>query len=101
MAVVKRIGVWSLVKVYTIIMAIVGLAAALAQAVMFFALQKFNPAAVQGVDVGTIYWGILSIPVQLIIFGFVGSALMAWLYNKLAPALGGVEVDLLLEKKQR
>ncbi len=93
MAVVKRIGVLSLAKVYASILAVVGLAQGIGYAIMY----AVNPNAVPqmmdlGFNVG--YAAILVMPILSALSGFISGVVFAWLYNFFAAKMGGVQLDM-------
>jgi ABC-type antimicrobial peptide transport system permease subunit len=81
----KRIGVLSLAKLQAILLAFMGLIIGIPYAIIgtFFLGE------------GLFTFGIFVIifPILYAIFGFIGGAIMAFLYNLVAGWVGGIEMD--------
>ena len=96
MVTLKRIGVFSLAKVLAVLYAALGLIIGL-----FFSLfglafgsmmnQYGNGGGMYGALFGV--GAIIFMPIFYGIIGFVGGALTAWIYNMIAGAAGGIELE--------
>lgn len=89
----KRIGVMSLAKIYTIMMAVVGLIMGLYIAIMeaVFPITQTGMGEPMGTGLGWI--NIIIVPIIYALIGFVSGVLGAWLYNLIAKWIGGVELE--------
>ena len=90
---VRSIGVFSAAKVYGLFNGILGLLAA-----PFFLL---GPGfAMLGADgdkrsgFGGAIFAALLLPIFCVVFGFIGGAVMAFIYNAISHAIGGLEIEL-------
>jgi hypothetical protein len=94
MAVLKKIGILSVARVYSLIGAVFGLVFGIIQAAGYGYLSSINSPEIAGLGVSgsEVYWGILTVPVFWGVFSFVLGALTAWLYNVFARWVGGVEI---------
>jgi len=96
--ILKRIGPLSLAKVcgiiYVVVGFIVGGFVSLFALMGVFANSMMNegPGAFFGLFFGV--GAIIILPIFYGVLGFIGGALMAWLYNIFAGLVGGVELDL-------
>jgi len=96
--ILKRIGPLSLAKVcgiiYVVVGFIVGGFVSLFALMGVFANSMMNegPGAFLGLFFGV--GAIIILPIFYGVLGFIGGALMAWLYNIFAGLVGGVELDL-------
>lgn len=91
MAVVRKIGVMSLAKLQAVLMAVVGLIMGI-----FYALLSLiigTQLGDVGVGAGLGFLGIIVLPVLYAIFGFIGGAIGALLYNLVAKWVGGVDLE--------
>lgn len=87
--VLHRIGPRSAAKVIALLYALFGLIMG----------AFFSIAALLRPDAGGVgpLWGVAAVvvfPVLYAVLGFVVTALTAWLYNVVAGAVGGIELDL-------
>ena len=93
--VINRVGPLSAAKIAGVLYAIMGLivGAFFSLAAMAGALGS-NDAG--GAAMGAIFGvgAIVLFPIMYGCLGFVGAGISAWLYNMLATAVGGVEVDI-------
>jgi hypothetical protein len=103
---IRRIDIWSVVKIAFILCGIFGLFAGLLYAIMLTMVGGFlsqmggefgNLQSVTGV-VGIFVAFFLALFYAVI--GAVGTAIFAWIYNLLAKGLGGVKFHLEQEKVQ-
>ena len=95
--IVRSIGVLSFAKAYAVIMAAFGVVGGL-----FMSLTALLGVAGAGGDATAGILGILFGVDSLIFFplfygilGFVGGALMAWVYNVAASVVGGIQLNLV------
>jgi hypothetical protein len=93
MALLKRIGVGSFAKIYSLLLMVVGLLEGILYAVNY----SVNPLAAttysnMGLNLG--YSAIIVLPLVYAAMGFLIGLLLAWLYNSFAGMVGGIEVDL-------
>ena len=93
--VLKRIGPVSLAKLSAVLYAAVGLLAGACFSLLSLAGAALGSGSQWG-PFGVLFaaGAILWMPLMYGVMGFLGSLLMAWLYNVLARALGGVRLDL-------
>lgn len=92
----KRIGVFSLAKVLGVLYAALGLIFGL-----FFSLfgLAFGSMMSQYGESGGMFGAmfgvgaIIFLPIFYGVLGFIGGALTAWIYNMIAGATGGIEVE--------
>lgn len=93
MSVLKKIDALSLARVITVIYAIIGLFMGL----FYYAMGQVLPSEELMLSAAPyIYsaWMILIMPVAYAIMGFIGSLIIAGLYNVVAKKTGGVKLDL-------
>jgi len=92
--ILKRIDPISCAKVNGVLYALLGLIMGL-----FFSLFSFVGAVFgAGSDAGMFgaifgLGAIILMPIFYGVLGFIGGAIIAWLYNKIATYMGGVEVE--------
>jgi len=89
--VLKKIGVLSLAKIYTILMAIIGLVIGIVYAIIGLVISATTTEPGIGAGIGLV--GIIITPVVYAIIGFISGAVGAWLYNLIARWIGGVELE--------
>ena len=93
--VINRVGPLSCAKIagalYTAIGLIIGAAFSLAAMAGAFASDELD-AGMMGAVFGV--GSIILFPILYGCMGFVGAAIGAWLYNLVAGAVGGVEIDV-------
>ena len=95
--VLKKVGILSFAKIYTILMAIAGLIVGIIFTVIAFLVQAFAAATSGEAVPGFVALGaanIVIMPIVYAIIGFVSGVIMAWLYNVIANLVGGVELEL-------
>ena len=93
MVVIKKIGILSLAKLETILMAIFGLLLGIFYAILAAVIGTGETLT----DITLIQFGWLSIiifPVIYAILGFVTGIIGGWLYNVIAGWVGGIELEL-------
>jgi hypothetical protein len=92
MVILKRIGVLSLAKLETIIMAIFGFFAGIFYAIFPQLINTSSVDTAVGNPFG--WWGVIIFPIIYAILGFVIGVIGAWVYNLLARWVGGIELEL-------
>ncbi len=92
MKVIKKLGVLSVAKIQGIIMAFVGLLYGILYTIFGNLSDALTEAGMVGTGLGFV--GIIILPVFYGVFGFIGGAIMAFLYNIAAEKIGGIEIEL-------
>lgn len=95
MVILRKIGVLSLAKIETILMAIFGLILGLFYGILssFVNLtESVTSATSNSLVLG--WWSVLVFPVLYAVIGFAAGAIGALLYNMISKWVGGVELDL-------
>ena len=91
----KRVGVFSVAKLQAIIMSFVGLIAGIFIAIIDMMLKSLATSAgidkLPGAELG--FSAIIILPIAYAIFGFIGGAIGAIVYNLSAKLVGGLEMD--------
>lgn len=94
----KHIGVWSLTRMTIILYAICGFVVGGIMSIFSLLGAAIGRASgSQGAEGMAMLFGVGAVffmPVMYAVFGGVGVAFSTWLYNLLAGAVGGVELDL-------
>lgn len=86
MTVIKRLGILSVAKLYAVFAAAFGLAAGLIVGLV---------GSTASVGWGAVGWAAaILFPIGYAVGGFALGAFSAWLYNIVAAAVGGIEVEL-------
>ncbi len=92
---VKKIGVFSLAKIEAVMGAVIGFIAGIIWAIIGTAFIGF---AGPGMPFGSgLLFGIAAIvllPILYALIGFIGGALVAFIYNIVAGWIGGIEIEL-------
>lgn len=88
----KKLDVLSTAKIYTVIMAIVGLAVGFFIAIFGTAAGLMTGAAL-GPYAGLGLMSIIFLPIVLAIYGFILGAVGALLYNIVAGRIGGIKME--------
>lgn len=92
----KKIGVLSAAKIYGLCCTLMGLLLGLIFALfgsVFSSIMQASGAEVSGMLVGGL-GAIIIMPIMYGIFGFVGGAIGAFIYNLIAGWIGGIEIEL-------
>ncbi|MFH1332157.1 MAG: hypothetical protein ABIH63_02630 [archaeon] len=93
MAVVKKLGVWSVAKIQGIIMAVAGLLLGI-----FFTFLNTVTTVTEPTEAGLPLWtgplSIIILPIMYGVIGLIGGAVGAWVYNVAAKFVGGIEIEL-------
>jgi hypothetical protein len=98
MMTITRVGPLSLAKVAGLLYVVVGLIAGALFSMVAMAGAALGAGSAAGHD-GAVYSAIFGVgaiillPICYGIFGFIGTLIMAWLFNIAAGMVGGVEVD--------
>ena len=101
---VKRLGVFSVAKVSGILYAVLGFIFGIIMSMVSLVLgsvfqgAEFGPAAGFGVLFGV--GAVIFLPIFYGLLGFVGGAIMGWLYNIIAQYAGGIEVEFEDERRE-
>ena len=92
--IINRVGPLSVAKLSAFLYAIIGLILggvfSLVAMVGGFSSDNASTAGMAVMGVGAV----IVFPILYGLIGFVGSLLMAWLYNVTAGMIGGIEVDM-------
>lgn len=89
--VLKEVGILSSAKMSMILSGLFGIFIGLIYGVLLFAVVLANEKNVGlAILVGVLF--IIGFPLLYAGFGFVSGAVFAWLYNLLAPKIGGIEM---------
>jgi len=86
---VKKIDILSLAKVQGLVMAAIGLLMGL-----FFASLGTAMSSMMGSSQGFGFAAVIFMPIMYGIFGFVGGAIGAFIYNLVAGWIGGIKLEL-------
>jgi hypothetical protein len=92
----KQIGVFSCAKVSGILYAAMGLIIGLFMTLFSLALGSLMESAGESGGIFGVFFGVGSIillPIFYGVLGFIGGALMAWIYNLIAGQFGGIEME--------
>jgi hypothetical protein len=99
--VVKRLGVFSVAKIYSVVMAgvglVVGIPLGLIMIIFGAAIMSSSgrdAAAGGGVGIGIGIFYMIGLPIFYGVFGFIIGAIGALIYNLAAGVLGGIEMEL-------
>jgi hypothetical protein len=94
--VIRRIGPWSVARIYGALSAVMGLLAGVVFALISTAGAAFAPAGEQEGIMGLMFGvgAVVVLPVFYGILGLIVGALGAVLYNLFAAAVGGIELDI-------
>jgi len=96
MAVLKKIGVWSLAKIYMIVCAVMGLI----MGIFFVILSSMGLKGMEPLPGVSGAGLIIALPIFYALLGLGGGALFAWMYNIFSDMVGGVEVEIEDKKKK-
>ena len=95
---IRRVGVFSCAKIVGILYAVIGLFAGLFMAFFSMLGATFGETDMgqEGAIFGALFGigGIIFMPIIYGVMGFIFTAIGAAIYNLLAGAVGGIEVDL-------
>lgn len=95
--VVRRMDVWSTARLSLVVYALVGLVFGVFWAVLMGSMGSMGwpGAGPMGAANPTVaLFAVIAPPVFYAVAGFVGGAIMAFLYNLVAGWVGGIELDL-------
>ncbi len=98
---IKSLGVLSVAKMYAALMGIFGLIIGVIYGLIIIlfgaAILSSGAREATGAGAGSIIGGLLAmigIPIFYMVFGFIGGAITAFVYNIVAGVAGGVEMDI-------
>lgn len=97
MVTLKRIGVLSMAKLEAVILAVMGLLQGLVVALFGAIGAMFGAAAgdISGLGLGAFgIFAIILFPIFWGVGGFIFGAITAFIYNLIAGAVGGLEIEL-------
>ena len=95
--IVRRVGVWSVARMYATMAATMGLLLGLLFACLSLVGAGFasqNPELPAGMAAAFGVGAVIILPIMYGVFGLIGGAIGAALYNLFAGMVGGVEVDI-------
>ncbi|MEA2055307.1 MAG: hypothetical protein U9O49_00560 [Candidatus Thermoplasmatota archaeon] len=92
----RKLGVMSVAKIYAVLGAIGGFIVGLIVSIMSLAFGSVisavgGTAAMSGIFMGGVF-AVIVMPIAYAIFGFIGGAIGAFLYNVVAGWVGGIEM---------
>ena len=96
MVILKKIGVISLAKLYSVFMFAIGFFIGLSFSfISYLAKSSFVPGPPPNMAVYSAigFWALLIFPVLYGIIGFIAGAIGALLYNLVAKSVGGLELE--------
>ncbi len=98
---IKKMGVWSLMKMYGIVGLIIGLLIGIPYGLVIIVFSllgaSFGSNEALAIGGGGIVMGIvvmIVIPIAYAVFGLIGGAFAALIYNLFAMIAGGIEVEV-------
>jgi hypothetical protein len=93
--VITRVGPLSLAKVAAILYAVIGLIGGAFLSLFYMAGSAFGANADDTAPFAALFGAgaIVVLPICYAIFGFIGTLIMAWLFNIAVGMVGGIEVD--------
>jgi hypothetical protein len=94
MAILKKVGVLSVAKMFGAIYAVLGFILGFFMFLLMGVIGGASLGQGGGMIIGTGIFMWIIYTVMLAVCGFVSSAIMAYLYNYLVPKIGGVEVEI-------
>jgi hypothetical protein len=99
--VIKRLGVFSVAKIYAVVMAGVGLLIGIPLGLLMIifgaaimSMGRDGSAGGGGVGIGIGIFYMVGLPIMEGVFGFIFGAIGALIYNVAAGIIGGVEMEL-------
>jgi hypothetical protein len=98
--VIKRLGVFSVAKIYSVVMAGIGLLVGIPLGLIMIIFgaaimsSRSEGAMGGGVGIGMGIFYMVGLPIMYAVFGFIGGAIGALIYNMAAGIIGGVELEL-------
>jgi hypothetical protein len=105
---IRRFGVFSVAKMYALVLFVLGLIIGVIYGLIFIVLGASMSALAPGGDaaaggISTAVMGIvmmIAIPIMYGIFGFIGGAIAALIYNAMAGIIGGIQFDLVAVQQE-
>ncbi len=94
--IIRRVNPMSIAKIAGLLYALMGLIVGVFMSLFFVALGSQMDAAEFG-PLGGIFFGagaIVTLPIFYGVLGFVTTAIAAFIYNLLAGAVGGIEIEV-------
>jgi hypothetical protein len=92
MAIIRRVGVLSLGKIYSLLLLVVGFLEGVAIAITTATGSVVSDSSYPFMQLG--YAAIIVMPILYAILGFIVGCIGALLYNAFAKMVGGVDVEL-------
>ena len=92
---IKKVGVLSYAKIAGALGAVIGFIIGLILALVGTAMMAAFPNAPGGLSLFVGVVAIIVVPIVYGIIGFIGGAIVAFLYNLVAGWIGGVEIELV------
>jgi len=99
---IRRFGVFSVAKMYGLLLFVFGILIGVIYGLMFIGLglsmsglegaEGAGFGALGGVAMGVLF--MIGVPIMYGVFGFIGGAIGALVYNAMAGIIGGVKFDL-------
>jgi hypothetical protein len=94
MAQIKSFGVFRTARIVAILYAVIVFAFALGSALVTAVSSRLSSTMpIRSVASGLV--GLVVLPLSGVVAAFAITALVCWLYNGLAPLIGGIEVEVL------
>ncbi len=90
MKTITKVGVMSVAKIQAIVMGVLYLILG----ILATTLAGMSPESVAGLGIPTGVSGIVRLTIEGLITGFLVGAVIALLYNVIAPKVGGVQIEL-------
>ncbi len=94
---IKKMGVLSVAKIEAALCAVIGLIVGIIMALVGTAIMSMM-GGMQASGAFGLYFGVASIiilPIVYGVLGFIFGAIIAFLYNIIAGAIGGIEMELV------
>ena len=94
MVILKKVGVFSLAKLYSVLMFVIGFFIGLFFSFIAYLTKSAAPTTPDLAVYHAIgFWALLIFPVLYGIIGFIAGAVGAFLYNLIAKSVGGLELE--------
>ncbi|KYK28292.1 MAG: hypothetical protein AYK19_21075 [Theionarchaea archaeon DG-70-1] len=94
---IKKIGVFSMAKIEAALGAVIGFIVGIIWAIIAVFVRGFAEVAGAPMRTAGPIFGVAAIvimPLLYAVIGFIGGALIAFLYNVIAGWIGGIEIEL-------
>ncbi len=95
--IVRRMGVFSVAKIMGLLHAIMGFIFGIFMSLFSLAMSSFaRGMGEESAAFGALFGvgAVIFLPIFYGVLGFLGGAVMTWLYNLIAGWVGGIEIDL-------